>query len=95
MGNISLFHEPLSVSVTKGTNFDVTLYKYHSVGQNQTKIFLKNLIYIILIFASHDLLIGSLNKKDEYILCPKPSHPIFNRIRSINATNHWFLCNAT
>ena len=48
MGNISLFHEPLSVSVTKGTNFDVTLYvvrvcatyKYHSVGQNKTKIFL-------------------------------------------------------
>ena len=43
MGNISLFREPLSVSVTKGTNFDVTLYvhvyKYHSVGQNKTKIF--------------------------------------------------------
>lgn len=60
MGNISLFHEPLSVSVTKGTNFDVTLYKYHSVGQNKTKIFFEefdNINFCITIF-----LIGSFNR---------------------------------
>ena len=40
MGNISLFHEPLSVSVTKGTNFDETLYVY-GVPRTNTIVLVK------------------------------------------------------